>query len=107
MSSSSAGSCTDLVVQQAGCPAVERPCSTASQPLPLDATKTLATLRMGGPPLLALTVTSDRSDCTSCKEGPSVNDAQCLTGPHNTVQQDAGGGVSNVMPNCKTYVPRP
>lgn len=75
---------------------MDRPCSTASQPLPLDATKPLATLRMGGPPLLALTVTSDRSDCTSCKGAPSVNGAQCLTGPHNAVQQDAWGGVSNV-----------
>ena len=92
-----AGRCAHLVVQQAGWPAVERPCSTASQPLPLDATKPRTTLRMGGPPLLALTVTSDRSDCTSCKEASAVKDAQGLAGPHDAIRQGARGVVITVI----------
>ena len=86
---------------------MERPCSTASQPLPLDATKPLATLRMGGPPLLALTVTSDRSDCTSCGEVPSVNDAQCLSGLTMQYSRVLEKWSAMLCQNGKTYVPRP
>lgn len=89
MGSPVAARCGHLVVQQAGWPAVERPCSTASQPLPLEDTRPRATLRMGGPPLLALTVTSDRSDCTSCRVASSIRDAQGLTVSHNANQQGA------------------
>ena len=51
-----------LVVQQGGCPAVELLSSTASQPLPLEATRPLMTPRMGGSPVIALTDMSDLRD---------------------------------------------
>lgn len=52
-----------LVVQQGGCPEVEWLNNTASQPLPLEATRALVTPRMGGSPVAALTDISDLRDC--------------------------------------------
>ena len=52
-----------LVVQQGGCPEVEWLISTASQPLPLEATKPLMTPRMGASPVAVLIDTSDLRDC--------------------------------------------